>query len=88
MLTLIATYRRELAFFDCHAPEDDDERDLLAKNTFKRPLRTLERWGKPATSMAEAIEALRLADRAMHDGEDRMAASMVTAALGFFELKG
>lgn len=65
---------------------DSDAEQKSAETTFLPVLDVLSDWTAPASSLAEAIEALRFAAEEVHDFADSTAAPpMIAAALGYLE---
>jgi len=77
---VIATYKRELEFFEQHADGTDEENEELAARTFEPPLNALINWDRPAENWMEALEALNLPLDII--GVTGLSTSMINAAMG------
>jgi hypothetical protein len=60
LLETIRAYQAGVADFNLNAPEDDDAADAYADVSYGPDLARLQQWDKPAESMEEAAEALRI----------------------------
>jgi hypothetical protein len=86
LLETIRAYLDGMARFNA-APNftTDDETEAFAAKTYEPHWGALKAWSGPAATWEEAIEAMRLADKALQDGDDDLAASLVRAARLFFD---
>lgn len=86
LLATIEAYYDGMARFNL-APNfpTDDETQAFAAKTYEPHWDALKAWRGHATTWAEAMEAMRLADRALQEGDDDLAAPLVSAARHFFD---
>lgn len=60
LLETIRAYQAGVADFNLNAPEDDDAAEAYADTSYGPGLARLQQWNKPAESLEEAAEALRI----------------------------
>jgi len=82
---VIATYKRELEFFEQHADGTDAENEKLANSTYLATRQVLVNWRMDALHEMEALEALNFAEDCVEDGDRDLRASMVEAAQSFVD---
>lgn len=85
LIKAIGEFRRAMAAFNREGSAEDDEVDALAAATYRPPRLVIQKWSQPAVSRDGAIEALRLARDAERDGDYRIVAPMLKAALDYLE---
>jgi hypothetical protein len=85
LIATIRAYESGIEDFRQNAPNDDPGADAYAKLSYEPPMQALEEWSNIARSPESVHAALKLAKRATKDGDHPLAASMITAAIGFYE---
>lgn len=88
LLALVFEYRKEIKKFSGSGPEEDGLADLRAEITYLIPQRTILAWTRPAGSWRSAIEALRLANELLEEGDADVAQPLLAAALAYFDSRG
>ena len=85
LVAAINAYRAALDDFRKNAPDDDKGADAFAEETYVKAEKVLENWSEPATSMAAAIEALRVSQANANGCQGTPAADrMIEVAMGYF----
>lgn len=84
LLELIEAYKAGCKAFAAGTPEQTDS-DEFVRSTYGDHYGALKMWAGPATTRAEAMAALRLADGELANDDDELALAMVRAARTYFE---
>ncbi|NOV15897.1 hypothetical protein E5S70_07330 [Ensifer adhaerens] len=85
VVAAISAYLVAMEDFRRNAPDDDAGSDAYALATYRRPLKVLERWRRPAETRIGAVAALRLASDAETDGAYELVGPMLRAGLAYFD---
>jgi hypothetical protein len=85
VVAAISAYLVAMEDFRRNAPDDDAGADAYALATYRRPLKVLERWRRPAETRIGAVAALRLASDAEADGAYELVGPMLRAGLAYFD---
>jgi hypothetical protein len=89
MATLLATiqaYESGIAAFCAHTLADNAAINSYARQTYQRHMEKLDGWTRPATTIEEAVAALRLAVNPRElEQPGGITPAMVNAAIRFFE---
>lgn len=82
---VIATYKRELEFFEQRADASDAENEKLANTTYLATRQVLVNWRMDAQHEMEALDALNFAEDCVGDEDKELRDSMVEAAQSFVD---
>jgi hypothetical protein len=88
LLDAIADYRNGVTAFNAFAVTDvsDDQRNDFAEVTYAPPMVRLEGWSNPATTLAGAREAIRLAlEESIDFSSSDMVPALLRASLAYLE---
>lgn len=77
---LIADFRAGVAKFNANAGGSEEEMDAYADITFRPALEAIRAFDGAATSHAEAMLALEMAEDELRDGDHETAAALINAA--------
>lgn len=84
LLDLIQAYKAGMEAFSA-ATGDQMEDDEFVRSTYGEHYGALKCWAGPATTRAEAMAALRLAEGELENDDDELALAMARAARIYFE---